>query len=265
MPGFGNLDLPKKLILGFWFTICLLWFLYRGPYRQIFVTHGPDFATIYGATRLWLHHENPYDDAATLAPVRRVAAGASASLGPPPRLPSSVYLPTIFPIIAVFAWLPWAPANLLWNGAPHPGINPAECARLIALGENAYNREKFHLAVAWIRQHPASFVALTSARTVLFWFPWNGSLLLSALNWILVGVSIAGMAMLVRRRHPGVPLFANIWLTFPVVYYFIQASTKYRYPIEWTFILLAAYACYVVLPAPFARILRVPARAPYPI
>ena len=109
-----SLKLRTKLILGLWFSTCLLWFVYRGPYRQIFVTHGPDFATIYAATRLWLDHDNPYNDAATLAPVRQAAAGEWARLGPPERLPSSVYLPTVFPVIATFAWLPWAAANLLW-------------------------------------------------------------------------------------------------------------------------------------------------------
>jgi hypothetical protein len=37
-------------------------------------------------------------------------------------------------------------------------------------------------------------------------------------------------------------LFTTTWLTYPIPYYFFQASTRYRYPIDWIFLLLTCLA-----------------------
>jgi len=36
--------------------------------------------------------------------------------------------------------------------------------------------------------------------------------------------------------------FATILLSYPLVYYFVQSATRYRFPIVWITCLLAAYA-----------------------
>jgi hypothetical protein len=126
-----------------------------------------------------------------------------------------------------------------WSGAPHPTVNPAECLHLMELGETAYNREKLRLAEDAIKAQPGRFLYFTAGHFVLFWLSWTPSLPAAAVNIALSALGLAGMIMLMRAHHPAVSLILSVWITFPLVYYIIQFSTKYRYPIDWTLLLLA--------------------------
>jgi hypothetical protein len=49
------------------------------------------------------------------------------------------------------------------------------------------------------------------------------------------------LRMLQRNRFAGL-LFLGDWLAYPATYYVIQISGRYRYPLEWTILLLCGYA-----------------------
>lgn len=94
------------------FSVCLLFFLERGPYRAIRI-NSYDFSTLYASTRCWAKGENPYDRAelkqelaVTGAPDRLIY---QQNLNPP------VYLLSAMPIIDAVAWLPWGAANVSWS------------------------------------------------------------------------------------------------------------------------------------------------------
>ena len=128
-----------------------------------------------------------------------------------------------------------------YAGAPHPTVNPAECARLIELGEAKYNREKLQSALNWIRAQPARFLYFTAAHTALYWFSWTPSVAINLGNWILTAAGLAGMILLIRAGKPAAALILSVWILYPLVYYVMQASTKYRFPMDWTLLLLAGF------------------------
>jgi Glycosyltransferase family 87 len=94
------------------FCAAALYFGARGPWRAVGSINSYDFASVYGATRSWLHGENPYDMRAVAREVH--GAGDDPATLPYTDPPPSVYLPTALPIIASVAWLPWKAARLAW-------------------------------------------------------------------------------------------------------------------------------------------------------
>lgn len=126
-------------------------------------------------------------------------------------------------------------------GRAHPHASAAERARVMAVGEIAYNREKAARARQWILSHPTRFAALTLHRVWHFWFPtgkrWPQTLALAALTlgaWIGLGVAVA------QRQDLAAWFFLPAWIAFPAPAYLFQQSARMRYPIEWMLFLLAA-------------------------
>ena len=103
---------PRKATAATLFLLSLLFFLERGPYRALRYSRTGDFATIYAASRCWMHGEDPYARAdLTLELVR---SGAPAPLILDQDRHSSLYPLTAMPFVAPFALLPWAAANTTW-------------------------------------------------------------------------------------------------------------------------------------------------------
>ncbi len=74
-----------------------------------------DFQIVYFATRSLFQHRDPYN----LEELRQVYAAEqrtarSESIDRPEAVAPLIYLPTIFPIVAPFAQLPWEIAHTLW-------------------------------------------------------------------------------------------------------------------------------------------------------
>jgi hypothetical protein len=125
----------------------------------------------------------------------------------------------------------------------HPGLNRGEAEEILRVGEAPYNRALLHRTIDWIRANPGQFVALTLSRIAYFWFPpyrtqpWKNFLLTP---WTILAA--CGLWVMIRRRWElGLPILA-LWIGFPLVHYLIQMDTRYRYPIDWTFALLAVFA-----------------------
>jgi hypothetical protein len=126
----------------------------------------------------------------------------------------------------------------------HPYTSSSEAMKVKELGEIPYNREKLHKAVGWISLNPVKFLRLTGLRFLYFWFPKTTRLLQSVILWIITIGGIVGLRRMFQIDHFAASLFTIIWLTFPLIYYFVQSSVRYRFPIYWTFLLLGSVGMY---------------------
>ncbi|MEO8595259.1 MAG: hypothetical protein ABI759_18200 [Candidatus Solibacter sp.] len=124
----------------------------------------------------------------------------------------------------------------------HPVASPHEIALLTQLGEVEFDRDRTTRALAWIRSHPRRFLALTRARMIEFWFPEPGppSYTMYAI-WMITALSLPGVCFMARHRLPVVWFLGVLWLVYPLMYYIMVSSDRYRYPVIWTSLLPAGY------------------------
>ncbi|MSO21556.1 MAG: hypothetical protein EXQ56_14100 [Acidobacteria bacterium] len=121
----------------------------------------------------------------------------------------------------------------------HPSQNVAAALAVQSKGEVTYNREELRAGLGWVAEHPNQFANLTFERFWKFWlYPshrWKSTLATTLITLIgLVGI----------WRMPAGPALrlVNIFLlSYPLIYYVIQVDRRYRYPIEWIFIVPAIY------------------------
>lgn len=130
----------------------------------------------------------------------------------------------------------------------HPGGNARERAEVARLGELAYMEQKRVQAIAFIRADPWRALRLIAARSALFWFPYTGRPAQMLLFASLTLVAWAGFARLCRTG-PEITIraVASLWLFFPAIYYIVLTEPRYRLPIHWTFLLMAAWGVMGVL------------------
>jgi len=122
----------------------------------------------------------------------------------------------------------------------HPRLDPVEGRKVKELGEMDYMQEALNESLTWIQDNPLEFFKLTFMRSVHFWFgPLNPSLT----SALIVALTI--LAMLgIRRVFPSLTLSQRIillmpLLTFPLIYYLVPYTPRYRIPIDWILFLLA--------------------------
>ncbi len=124
----------------------------------------------------------------------------------------------------------------------HPFFSAEEAQLVRSLGEREYNRRALGAGLRWIEDHPTQFLNLSARRFTIFWFmlgwpPWKGV--------VLIPMVLLGLAGCVRmsRRHPVTGwTIACIPICFPLVYYVVQTSSRYRFPAYWTVSFFAFYA-----------------------
>jgi hypothetical protein len=132
----------------------------------------------------------------------------------------------------------------------HPWSNIGEAREVARLGEIAYNRRLVIETGGWIRGNPGWFASLTARRLVYFWLTpyrrqaWKNFVLTP---WTIL--AICGLVLMIQRGLALGWLIAMLWIGYPLVYYVVQADTRYRYPIEWTLTLLAIYAVHSLVSA----------------
>ena len=124
----------------------------------------------------------------------------------------------------------------------HPWASREQAERVERIGEIAFNRECLRRAVGWAQMHPRDFTRLTVERFLFFWFSFSKTQKLKdvvLVPWTL----LAGLGLWValRQHRPLGLLVLSLWIGYPLVYYLAQADTRYRYPVDWSFALLAVY------------------------
>jgi hypothetical protein len=115
-----------------------------------------------------------------------------------------------------------------------PLIDPGEYNRL---GEVPFMEAKREVALAFIRQHPGSFLRLCGQRQVDFW-----TVPKSSAWWMVSLAAWLGLTLLVWQKGFDALPEAIVLIVFPLIYYITHTWSTYRHPIEPVMILLAAYA-----------------------
>ena len=123
----------------------------------------------------------------------------------------------------------------------HPAVNLQQARRVQRLGEIRFNQEVLAESLKWIQADPLQAAKLTLLHFTYFWLPPAQTLLVRLLRVSLTLLAWAGCWMLWRTRHPAFLPVLTIWLTFPLIYIIVYWSSRYRYPIEWTLLLCAAF------------------------
>jgi hypothetical protein len=123
----------------------------------------------------------------------------------------------------------------------HPDVNRPEAHRMAEMGEMNYYHSRLKRALAWISGHPARFLVLCGQRLWDYWIPVRRSLKIRIPEFILTAMAATGLLLLLKSRQPAAAFLLAIWISQPLVYYFIQVDERYRYPMEWTIALCAGY------------------------
>lgn len=124
----------------------------------------------------------------------------------------------------------------------HPNSNPVTAATLRDEGEVIFNRRLTREAVEWVRRHPGQSIRLVAARCCMFWFgDWENP----ETAWIFslaTILTVAGVYWLWRDGRLTTLLQLGCVVTlFHLVYCVVQHIPRYRVPVWWCVLLLAAY------------------------
>ena len=129
-----------------------------------------------------------------------------------------------------------------------PNLNKLELEKFQQMGELAYAESCKRITYDWIRSHPARFAAISLKR---FFYYWNGlpkatgsvspvDFRTSAFLATSV-LALWGLGRALRQTRPGAWLFAELVLTYPMVYYFVFPHARYRHPIEPELLVLIVF------------------------
>jgi hypothetical protein len=130
----------------------------------------------------------------------------------------------------------------------HPFGSDVQRAKYAAIGEIAYQHEQEKEATAWLAGHPGRFAELSATRFFYFWFPPMADRRIRIGMVLLTLTAFSGLTIVLLSRRSAVNwLFVSLFVVFPPVYYFVQAWSRYRYPIEWSIKLLAGVAIWAVV------------------
>jgi hypothetical protein len=138
--------------------------------------------------------------------------------------------------------------------SPNPRINPREARRALEMGELAYDDMYLRAGLTWIRQNPSQALLLVAQHTLYFWFPpgpdfYSGLYpglarralwIYAAVKWGLTLFSFAGLALLWNRNRMAAMHLGSMLAMYPLMYYLMNWSSRYRSPIEWVLVLLTA-------------------------
>lgn len=123
-----------------------------------------------------------------------------------------------------------------------PMANPEVRDEVKRMGEVAYNRQETRKALSWMRTHPTRFLKMTAERIALFWFPRMVRTPQTILIRLEAIAGMIGFALLLRTGKRAKWIIGAVWLAFPLIYYVVEAFARYRYPIDWSFLLLGSFA-----------------------
>ncbi len=130
----------------------------------------------------------------------------------------------------------------------HPTANASILAQLRQQGEYQFGARQMGTAVQWVRSHPARFATLTLERIAYFWFPLERADKRGLVNSIVMSLAtILSFLSVFWRRSPGFAILAGGLSCYSVVYYLVQAEQRYRYPVFWMSVLLAAVGIELML------------------
>ncbi|HTP86800.1 MAG TPA: hypothetical protein VMJ34_07630 [Bryobacteraceae bacterium] len=122
----------------------------------------------------------------------------------------------------------------------HPLLSEQLRDRIRHVGEVEFMHEMKRDALAWIASHKHQFLLLTAERFRLYWLPRMRRTSQSLFEAALTAAGLGGLVLLWRRQRQSAWLLGTVLVTYPLVYYIIQASPRYRFPVECLLFVLAA-------------------------
>jgi 4-amino-4-deoxy-L-arabinose transferase-like glycosyltransferase len=134
----------------------------------------------------------------------------------------------------------------------YPSNSASEDRLFHKLGEIGYERYCARLGLEFVRSHPGRFAALTLMRIRNWWLglssEWPGNLKLgfplSALkraSWLLPLPFFALGCIAAWRTRVPTGLLMAVLLLYPIPYYFMTVSERYRFPVEPFLLLVGAH------------------------
>jgi len=116
----------------------------------------------------------------------------------------------------------------------HPNTNIHESAMIRMLGEVEYDRRRVHDSGVWMESHPHRFLVLTIERLRDFWFPRPiETPFKCAVVWIATLLSIPGLFKMIQRWMGLAVFVCSTLLIYPLMYYVVVSSLRYRLPVLW--------------------------------
>ncbi len=130
----------------------------------------------------------------------------------------------------------------------HPTANASILAQLRQEGEYRFARRQMGITVQWVLSHPARFATLTLERIAYFWFPLEFTDKPTLVSGVLMTMATLLSFLAVRwRKSLGFAILVAGLLSYPLTYYLVQLEQRYRYPVFWMTVLLAAIGVDLVL------------------
>ncbi len=130
----------------------------------------------------------------------------------------------------------------------HPNMSLAAAQELARVGEVEFNHDYMARFKQQVRSDPGRFLKLTVARALWMWFPVTrhpirDNVLLRDMLSCAIGLFAAlGLFLLPNKSDSGPLTLITALFSYQFLYWFVQASTRYRFPLAWIFCLLCAYA-----------------------
>jgi hypothetical protein len=134
----------------------------------------------------------------------------------------------------------------------HPFQSPEQFQLYKQMGELAYSRMRGQLAWKYVEAHPEHFFWNTLRRIVYFWtggpITLHGSWyarahqMEHAAQYPFASITgLLGLALALKRRVPGITLFAWAFLLIPLTYYVTAVDARFRFPLDPLIVVLAVY------------------------
>jgi hypothetical protein len=130
----------------------------------------------------------------------------------------------------------------------HPTANAALLGRLRQEGEYRFAARQMATTVQWVHSHPGRFATLTLERIAYFWFPLERTdKRILVIGIVMSLATLLSFLSVLWRRSPGFAILAGGLSCYPLSYYLVQVEQRYRYPVFWMSVLLAAVGVELIL------------------
>jgi len=131
----------------------------------------------------------------------------------------------------------------------HPFQSAKQMQLYAQMGELRYVRMRGDLAKAFIREHPAHFLAISAKRFDFFWAsvpqPFEhhpAQEYAREISFCFLSLAgLMGLALVLRRKAAAAGLFAWAFVLLPLTYYFITVHARFRHPLEPLICVLGVY------------------------
>jgi hypothetical protein len=128
------------------------------------------------------------------------------------------------------------------NASLGPASNTQASNRVRVLGEVRFHELLERETLQWIRANPKKAARLFAEHVLYYWFPPAQWLPVRLARGLLTVVAAIGMWLLLARKLLIGYVLAALWIVYPMIYYVVYWSSRYRYPMDWTLVLAAAVA-----------------------